>query len=190
MLVSVLSGITSVNAADKSTENKSNWVGMASGAAIKADGTVWAWGGLANADVVTSERALSQTKLIKSPTLLKGIADVKAVAAGPSFALALKKDGTVWAWGNNHDGQLGDGTQSVVDPVTYKTITSANRDIPIQAKGLTDVVSIAADWTRSYAITSDGSLWGWGGFYYRNVERLICFDSDSLIINMPSIITE
>ncbi|MFY0581323.1 hypothetical protein ACN28S_50075 [Cystobacter fuscus] len=45
-----------------------------------------------------------------TPTLIPGFADVKALAAGYGHSLALRADGSVWAWGNNSYGQLGVGT--------------------------------------------------------------------------------
>ena len=67
--------------------------------------------------------------------------------------MALKNDGTVWTWGYNAQGQLGDGTNS------YK-------NIPTQVNGLNDVVSIAAGDSHSLALKSDGTVWAWGYNYY------------------------
>src|SRR3989304_3046154 len=67
-------------------------------------------------------------KLTK-PTI--GLTGVSAIAAGGVHTVALKKDGTVWAWGSNSDGQLGDGT-------------TINRSTPVQISGLTGVSTIAA----------------------------------------------
>jgi alpha-tubulin suppressor-like RCC1 family protein len=81
---------------------------------------------------------------------VSGLAGVKSVAVGGHFSLAVKSDGTVWAWGNNGCYQLGDNT------TTEKTA-------PIQVRGLTDVVSIAAGLWHSLAVKSDGTVWAWGG---------------------------
>lgn len=74
---------------------------------------------------------------------------VVAVAAGPQHNLALRSDGTVWAWGSNQSGQLGDGT----------TIA---RPTPVQVTGLADVVAVAAGQYYSLALKSDGTVWAWG----------------------------
>jgi MYXO-CTERM domain-containing protein len=71
------------------------------------------------------------------------------VAAGGYHTVALKSDGTVWAWGNNDDGQLGDNT----------TIA---RHTPVQASGLGGVVAVAAGATHTVALKSDGMVWAWG----------------------------
>ncbi|HVF13598.1 MAG TPA: hypothetical protein VM942_03305, partial [Acidimicrobiales bacterium] len=72
-----------------------------------------------------------------------------AVAAGAYHSLALKSDGTVWAWGWNAYGQLGDGT-------------TASHSTPTRVVGLTDVRAISAGWLHNLAVTADGSVWAWG----------------------------
>jgi alpha-tubulin suppressor-like RCC1 family protein len=69
------------------------------------------------------------------------------IAAGDDHSLAIREDGTLWAWGQNRYGQLGDGT-------------TINRHKPVQV--LTDVVSVAAGVRHSLAIKRDGTLWAWG----------------------------
>ncbi len=76
-------------------------------------------------------------------------AAVPQISGGGSHSLVLKPDGTVWAWGGNHAGQLGDGTTNP-------------RKFAIQVKGLEDVVSIAAGWEHNLAVKSDGTVWAWG----------------------------
>jgi alpha-tubulin suppressor-like RCC1 family protein len=71
------------------------------------------------------------------------------VQAGAAHSLALKFDGTVYAWGSNAYGQLGNGTN----------IDSSN---PVQVRNLSNVVAIAAGLYHNLAITSDGSVWAWG----------------------------
>ncbi|MGX4585320.1 RCC1 domain-containing protein [Paenibacillus chitinolyticus] len=71
------------------------------------------------------------------------------VALGISFSLALKSDGTVWAWGNNSQGQLGDGTLK-------------NNGTPKQIQNLNNVVKIAAGGNHALALKSDGTVWAWG----------------------------
>ncbi|RKG48667.1 kelch-like protein [Corallococcus sp. AB011P] len=70
-------------------------------------------------------------------------------AAGDHHTLALKQDGTVWAWGSNGYGQLGDGT-------------TTNRLTPVQVQGLTGVVALTADGAHSLALKHDGTVWAWG----------------------------
>jgi alpha-tubulin suppressor-like RCC1 family protein len=72
-----------------------------------------------------------------------------AIAAGFHHCLVLKADGTVWAWGHNQGGELGDGT-------------TTPRRLPQQVPGLTNVVAIAGGFYNSYAVKADGTLWAWG----------------------------
>lgn len=68
---------------------------------------------------------------------------------GVPTSYALRNDGTVWAWGSNAFGQLGDGT-------TTTTHT------PVQVSGLTNVVAIGAADATGYATKADGTVWAWG----------------------------
>jgi alpha-tubulin suppressor-like RCC1 family protein len=83
------------------------------------------------------------------PTEVTGLENVTAVAAGQTHVLALRKDGTVWAWGQNRSGQLGDGS-------------GVDRDRPVKVMNMTGVVDIAAGSFQSYALKNDGTIWAWG----------------------------
>ena len=73
-----------------------------------------------------------------------------SVAAGNSFAIALRSDGTVWGWGDDYQGQLGNGSND-------DTTTA------VEVIGLTGrVTSIACGFNHSLAVMSDGSVWAWG----------------------------
>ena len=71
------------------------------------------------------------------------------VAAGNYFSAVLREDGTVWTWGYNSVGQLGNGT-------------TTNQSTPKQIPGLTEVVQIAAGYQHMLVLKSDGSVWAWG----------------------------
>ncbi|MGV3518802.1 RCC1 domain-containing protein [Luteitalea sp.] len=125
--------------------------GTAHSVALKADGTVYAWGNNTAGQVgdgTTTQRT--------SPVALTSLTNVTQLAAGPSgeFTLALKADGTVYAWGRNTYGQLGDGT-------------TTNRTTPTQIAALSGIVGIAASTDHALAVKSDGTVWAWG----RNTSR-------------------
>jgi N-acetylneuraminic acid mutarotase len=78
------------------------------------------------------------------------LTDVTAVAAGNRHTLALKKDGTVWSWGDNPQGQLGNGS------------SSGQQCYAARVTGLENVVQIAAGELISLALKRDGTVWIWG----------------------------
>ena len=113
--------------------------------ALKQDGTVWAWGSNLNG------QAAGILPIATTPVQVSGLSGVLMVAA-PSDGdhnLALKSDGTVWAWGSNSKGQLGDGT-------------TQDRSAPVPVAGLTNVYFVAAGAEHSLAVTADGTVWTWG----------------------------
>ncbi len=93
-----------------------------------------------------------------TPVPVSGMtANVAAIAAGIEHSLILKTDGTLWACGNNSRGQLGVG------------VAVSSSDIPIQVTGITGTISaIEAGAWQSYAVTTDGKLFGWG-YNYRGM---------------------
>jgi trimeric autotransporter adhesin len=71
------------------------------------------------------------------------------VAVGTSFTCAVKSDQTVWCWGLNSSGQLGDGT-------------TTNRNRPVQVSGLTGVTAVDNQSDFACAVKSDQTVWCWG----------------------------
>ncbi len=113
--------------------------------ALKRDGTVWAWG--LNSDGQIGD---GTTELFKiNPVQVFGLNEVIAISAGEGHALALKRDGTVWAWGKNDVGELGDGG-------------TTERNTPVQVLTLTGVKAISANFGHSMALKNDGTIWVWG----------------------------
>jgi alpha-tubulin suppressor-like RCC1 family protein len=83
-------------------------------------------------------------------------AAVKALAGGQGHSLALKSDGSVWAWGLNQDGQLGDGTNT-------DSSTPVQVNDPTDPTGyLSGVTAIAAGSSHNLALKDDGTVWAWG----------------------------
>jgi len=91
-----------------------------------------------------------------------------AVEAGMSSSFAIHPDGSLWAWGSNTHGQLGDGTR-------------INRVEPV--KILDDVIAVSAGSSHTLAIKADGSLWAWGLNQYNQAGV-----GDSSLRAEPSII--
>ncbi|MEW6276752.1 MAG: hypothetical protein AB1556_16790, partial [Bacillota bacterium] len=110
-------------------------IGLAAGnshsLAVKSDGTVWTWGNNSRGQLGIGSWDYEDIHSV--PVQVKNLTGIIAVAAGESHSLALKKDGTVWAWGNNSLGQLGDGT--VLDSPPYC------RCNPVQVAGLHNIIA-------------------------------------------------
>lgn len=117
-------------------------------------GGAWAWGD--NADGELGNGTITRYGGIAAPGHVHGLSGVTAVTGGSDFSLALKTDGTVWAWGNGGWGQLGQGIY-----------TSSN--VPLQVPSISSVRAIAAGYLHSLALKSDGTVWAWGFNYYGQV---------------------
>jgi alpha-tubulin suppressor-like RCC1 family protein len=127
---------------------------------------------------------------------LEDLTDIRAVAGGTGFAVALRRDGTVWTWGANGFGQLGDGTQN-----------GRPFALPVRhADGhlLEDIVEISVTTGRFYsdspvpahvlARSADGRVWGWGenrdgelanGRYWQPTHPGEAFDAVSTVLPEP-----
>jgi alpha-tubulin suppressor-like RCC1 family protein len=114
--------------------------------ALRSNGTVWAWGDNGDGQLGDNSGLPEQP----TPVRVSGLTTVTAIAAGGASAYALLNNGTVWAWGDNGDGQLGDNSGLPSQPT------------PVQVSGLTTVTAIAAGETSGYALLSNGTVGAWG----------------------------
>ena len=127
-----------------------NWKQVAGGgvhtAAIKTDGTLWTWGH-------NNQGQLGDNTIIQksSPVqTISGGTNWKLVAGGYYHTTAIKTDGTLWTWGHNNQGQLGDNT-------------IIHRSSPVQTvAGGTNWKLVACSYMHTAAIKTDGTLWTWG----------------------------
>ena len=126
-----------------------NWKQVACGyhtAAIKTDGTLWTWGRNSNGQLgdntITSRSSPVQTITFGT--------NWKNVSVGYRHTAAIKNDGTLWVWGFNGDGQLGDNT-----------LVSKSSPVQTVAFG-TNWKQVSCEITHTAAVKSDGTLWLWG----------------------------
>ena len=127
-------------------------VGVAAGAgysvAVTATGQVWAWG-----DNSAGQIGDGTNETRSTPVMVPELSDIVAAASEgyATHTLALAGDGTVWSWGSNSNGQLGDGTTDA-------------RVTPFHVPGLSGIVaiSVAGGQGSSFALADNGTLWAWG----------------------------
>ena len=116
--------------------------------ALRSDGTVWAWGKNSYGELGYT----GCTSPCPTPTQVSGLPGVVAIAVGRNHSLGLASDGTVWTWGLNSVGQLGNATCTYPSPCPT----------PTQVSGLSSVVAIEGGEGHSLALDSDGDVWAWG----------------------------
>jgi alpha-tubulin suppressor-like RCC1 family protein len=114
--------------------------------ALKANGTVWAWGSNYSNQIGNGAPAGA---FIASPVQVPNLANVVKVVSKFDHSLAILSDGTLWAWGENSLGQLGDGT-------------TLRRARPVQVGGLSGVIDAATNYKYSLVMKADGTVWSWG----------------------------
>jgi rubredoxin len=115
-------------------------------AAIKTDGTLWLWGinnnGQLGDNTVTSKSSPVQT--------IAGGTNWRQVSCGDYHTAAIKTDGTLWLWGWDSNGQLGDNT-------------TTSKSSPVQTiAGGTNWRQVACGNSHTAAVKTDGTLWTWG----------------------------
>lgn len=121
---------------------------------IKSDGTLWAWG-----DNFYGELGIGTTggAAVLAPQQVGTATNWRSVSAGPSFSGAITTGGTLWTWGYNQQGQLGDGT--IVNKNVPTQIGSSTSWSKIIAAGGSGGQFVIAKQTNS-------TLWSWGGGAY------------------------
>ena len=114
--------------------------------ALKRDGTVWTYG--KNTSGQLGNNSSNNGGWTWTPSQVLNLTDVTDIEAGYDTGYALKADGTLWGWGNNFYGELGDGTTD-------------NKLVP-QKLDISGVRSISAGGHYAIAMKYDGTLWAWG----------------------------
>ena len=127
--------------------------------AFKTNGTMWVWG--ANEHGKLGLNQSSPNALKSSPTQVPGTTwNLGATATSGRNSAAIKTDGTLWIWGTNENGQLGQNTNGTPSG------TLDGRSSPAQVG--TDTTWANIVWTQytAYAVKTDASLWQWGQDLY------------------------
>ena len=121
-----------------------------------ASGKVWCWGYNSDGQVGNGSTG---TAAISKPVEVANLSDVVDLALGYYHTCALRKDGTVWCWGQNSAGQMGSGATSTTD------VTA-----PTQVPGISGAVSIAAGYSFVCATLANRNVLCWGSNAYNQVD--------------------
>lgn len=120
--------------------------GLQMSAAVLTNGTVWVWG----SDSVGQLGIGSAGGNVTTPVQVPGLSGVTQVAlSGEGSGFAVESNGTLWAWGDNSHGQLGNGT-------------TTNSLSPMQVGSLSGITQVAADGFHTLALGTDGTVYSWG----------------------------
>lgn len=133
-------------------------VGLSHGVALKKEGTVltWGYGGGCALGNGSNSNTATPKYVVKADG--EKLTDIVKIDAGRNFTLALRKDGTVWAWGTNTYGVLGQGNWTSVNyAIQVKDITGTGI--------LQNIADISAQGYASVAITHDKNAYSWGYNY-------------------------
>jgi len=126
-----------------------------SGYGLADDGVLWAWG--QNTQGQLGDGTTIQRTTPVSVNLPAGLT-VQQIATGANSVYVLDSTGQVWAWGNNNQGQLGDGTSNDSSTPQAVTVLSLPPTVTVDR--------IAAGGWSGYVLDSSGQIWGWGGNSY------------------------
>ena len=145
--------------------NLSNIVQVAVGAghsvALRSDGTVWTWGDNFFGQLGSGSFDGLFAAGNPAPARVPNLNNITAISTMEHHTLALRSDGTVWAWGNGGLGQLGIGSY-YIDNLNFDNPHLAHRPFPVQVDYLTNIIDISAGAYHSAAVRADGTVWTWG----------------------------
>jgi alpha-tubulin suppressor-like RCC1 family protein len=117
--------------------------------AIKNNGTLWAWGNNGYGQIGVGDTGHRSSPVQVGTDTNWSTSFTSISSQGLGYIHAIKNNGTLWAWGGNNCGQLGDGT------TTY-------RSSPVQIGAQDTWSKVVAGLQTVYAIKNDGTMWAWG----------------------------
>jgi alpha-tubulin suppressor-like RCC1 family protein len=115
-------------------------------AAVLTDGRVQCWGGTSDGQLGNGVRGPGG---ISTPVFVSNLNGAVSVTAGYGHTCAVLSDGSVWCWGSNKDGELGNGM-------------SGQFDVPVKVVNISNPISVSAGYFHTCALLRDGTLKAWG----------------------------
>jgi alpha-tubulin suppressor-like RCC1 family protein len=120
---------------------------------VRTTGSAWSWGA-GNYGRLGNDSTSNRSSPV---SVVGGFTDWCQVSAAGNFSLAVRQNGTAWAWGQNNAGQLGDNT-------------AVAKSSPVSVVGgFTDWCQISNGSNHSLAVRQNGTAWAWGGGSYGNL---------------------
>ena len=148
-------------------------------AAIQTDGSLWMWGKNIHSELGNSGQGdkfyeieeLDSVEYYQT-TPIKVLENVTSVSLGANHTAAIQTDGSLWMWGSNYYGQLGNGT---------------NTDAGEPVKIMDGAAAVDLGWSRTAVLKTDGSLWTWGRNCYGQLGSGSTEDSNVPVKIMDSV---
>jgi uncharacterized repeat protein (TIGR01451 family) len=147
--------------------------------ALKGDGSVAAWGDNAFGQLGIGNQSVTRGLTPEGVSGLGSGAGVIAIAAGFFHSMALKSDGSLLAWGSNHNGELGNGDNG---------FPKTDQFAPVAVTGFgagSGVIAIAGGSHHSLALKSDGTEWGWGNNFFGQAGNGAVIGGQALPVTTP-----
>ncbi len=156
------------------------WNGISAGGfhslGLRSDDTLWIWGqntsgqlgiGASSPDTCSTNACAKSPQQVALPGGSPAGSHWSAAEAGDLHTLALRSDGTLWAWGDNTTGQLGIGASSP-DTCGSNPCAKSPQQVPLPSGSPAGStwIAVSAGGIHSMAIRSDGTLWTWGANGY------------------------
>jgi len=129
-------------------------------AAIKTNGTLWSWGRNNSGQLGQN---IAYTISRSSPVQVGALTDWSKISAGNNFCAAVKTTGSIWSWGRNEHGQLGQNDR-------------VYRSSPVQIGALTDWSQVSLGQHHCAAIKTNNTLWTWGRNFVGQLGQNIAYD--------------
>lgn len=143
---------SSVNSSTTSNSYIQIGSGQSHTCALKTDGTAWCWGSDAQGQLGNGD-GLTADQTTPSPVSIVGTGKWSQISVGRQGSCGIQNDGTAWCWGEDTNGQLGNGA-------------SGSQSSPQQISDPGPWVQITAGYLSTCGIKTDGSLWCWGDGQY------------------------